>query len=443
MKVDRRHAFRRITMGMVTVLALALFMGTQATSAQAPSPINANDVSILFPLPNSSDMSGFISLADLTDSNGQRLLSDQAFGKFISAAESDDSKIVDSLGGANQIAFPPEIKDVNTWFVAGIRLDLGAPGLAPDVMAKFGQIPQLRLILQPVTRTSGTAVRVHDRAAHIIFSFASGPSAQQETCPVRVVPRIDADMTAFRPLLDDFVSLRDDLTAGKLGSPVETGGPLNVHPGLSGPDQQHMRDRLEVILEKHLKASQVTALAVMGIPKASPEPWIFLAMRRNPASDTVQTVPSPAFDGQAKAQLLKFVGPEQVLPEPKSDNQSEITTCFRMPNTRVGVSTAELLRQESSKERNIEVTEIIADPARSHFFNTDCVSCHTETRLLLKKVPDTVIPGVDVSVLPRSRWNVRNFGWGFEGGTFKPTITRRTATETDEVVKAANQLLIP
>ena len=118
-----------------------------------------------------------------------------------------------------------------------------------------------------------------------------------------------------------------------------------------------------------------------------------------------------------------------------------MTTCFRMPDTRVGVSTAELLNSSATEQRTVELTGIIADPTKSHFFNTDCVSCHTETRLLRTKIPGTVISGVDASVLPKSRWNVRNFGWGAEGGSFKPTITRRTATETDEVVKAVNQLL--
>ncbi|MGO7283351.1 hypothetical protein ACCT25_13340, partial [Rhizobium ruizarguesonis] len=126
---------------------------------------------------------------------------------------------------------------------------------------------------------------------------------------------------------------------------------------------------------------------------------------------------------------------------PRADNQSAITTCFRMPDTRAGVSTAELLNSTPTVQRAAEVTGIVADPAKSHFFNTDCVSCHTETRLLLKQKPGTAILGVDVSVLPSSRWNVRNFGWGAEGGSFRATITRRTAAETAEVVNEANRLL--
>ncbi|MCY1315335.1 hypothetical protein D9M68_321240 [compost metagenome] len=425
--------------GMILLVSGLLF--NEAPAAAQP-PLSANDVSILFPLPTNGDLSGFISIVDLKGSDGIRLLSDNAFNQFIAVSESTDSRIVTGNGGATQIGFPAPTKDVKGWFVAGIRVDLGAPGLSPNVMNRFGQIPQVRLILQPVTAKAVGGVTIHDRAAHVIFSFAKGISSQQENCPITVVPRIDPDLAAFRPLLEEFKTLRDDLAKGKFGDPVDTSGPLKVHPGLDGPERKPVRDRIEEILERHLKASQVTALAVMGLPAGAPEPWIFVPMRRNPANDTVSAVPSPTLDGQAKAQLLKFLGSERVLPDPKTDNQADtMTTCFRKPADRVGVATRELFASSVTPQRIAEVTEIIADPAKSHFFNTDCVSCHTETRLLLGKVSSAVIAGVDASVLPETQWNVRNFGWGAEFDRMKPTVTRRTATETEEVVKAANLLL--
>ncbi|MGR9235056.1 hypothetical protein ACU8NU_26250 (plasmid) [Rhizobium leguminosarum] len=419
-----------------------LLLWEHPTNAQTVAPITANDVSILFPLPKGGDWSNFISIADLTDSDGNRLFSDAAFAQFIAVAESADSKIIDQAGSAAQIGFPSPTKDMRVWLIAGIRLDLGAPGLSSGVQDKFGQIPQVRLILQPVTTEVNGNLKIHDRAAHLIFSFAKGMSPQQESCPVTVVPKIEPDLATFHPILDDFVALRDDLKAGKLGATIETGGPMNVHPALNSLLRKEMRDRLEKILETHLKATQVTALAVMGLPSNAAEPWIFLPMRRNPVTDTVSAVPSPALDGQGKAQFLRFFGSERVLPVPKSDNQNSImTTCFRMPDARVGVSTVEAMPVTATPEQTADVTRVIADPTRSHFFNTDCISCHTETRLFLKKVPGAAVPGVEVSVLPETNWNVRNFGWGSEFGHMKPTITRRTATETEEVVKAINLML--
>lgn len=419
---------------------LPFLVGLQPTSGGAAQPVNANDVSILFPLPQ-GDVSGLIAISDLVDSTGNRLVSDELFKQFLEVAQSSDSKIVDQSGHSTQIAFPPATQDVKAWFIAGIRVDLGAPGLSPDVQVKFGQIPQVRLILQPVTRDASGTLKVHDRAAHIIFSFVARFSSEQENCSVAIAKRVEPDLTLFRPIVDDFVKFRDDLAFGRLGPTVDTKGLLNVHPGLLGSGRNLVRDRLVSILEKHLRSQQITALAVMGLPGSAPEPWIFMAMRRDPASGIINAVPSPALDGSSKAQMLRFLGTGHVLPLPRTDNQSPITTCFHMPGARVGVSTAELLDSSPAEQRTLDVTEMVADPSTSHFFNTDCVSCHTETRLLLKQTPTTAIDGVDPAVLPASKWNVRNFGWGAEGGSFRPTITRRTAAETAEVVNAVNKML--
>ena len=66
-----------------------------------------------------------------------------------------------------------------------------------------------------------------------------------------------------------------------------------------------------------------------------------------------------------------------------------------------------------------ETVDVIADPTRSHFFNTNCVSCHTDTRRTLDLIKHAKIPGVDPAVLPKEKWNVRNFGW------FRPSCAIR------------------
>lgn len=85
-----------------------------------------------------------------------------------------------------------------------------------------------------------------------------------------------------------------------------------------------------------------------------------------------------------------------------------------------------------------DIPDYIANPSLSHFFNTDCVSCHSEStrRSILKlgsfqssfKFPLPVgISGLDPAVAPTGIWNVRNFGWGDTTGV--PTISQRTANE--------------
>ena len=99
--------------------------------------------------------------------------------------------------------------------------------------------------------------------------------------------------------------------------------------------------------------------------------------------------------------------------------------------------------------KNAEIVDLIANPTISHFFNTDCVSCHTETtrRQALQLVPGAFayalpegVAGVSQDVLPANKWNVRNFGW-FETAA---TITQRTANETAQVVEfIRSNLLTP
>jgi hypothetical protein len=92
-----------------------------------------------------------------------------------------------------------------------------------------------------------------------------------------------------------------------------------------------------------------------------------------------------------------------------------------------------------------EIVDIIADPKKSHFFNTDCISCHTDTRQGRERINNFTVVGVDPQVLPKENWNVRNFGWFpsfFRPGVVDATVTRRTAAETAEVVEFINKELL-
>lgn len=439
LKACRRAILAAGAMAFAAILSFT----PSAAVADAPEALHPLDVSILFPAPkDAADLANFISVADLTDVGGAPLVPEPLFQEFLAIAAGDASKIAVPGGSSAQIGLPDEVKNIKNWFVAGIRVDVGAPGLSKNIMAAFGQIPQVRLILQPVT-IQGGAVRIHDRAAHMIFSFAKGKAEAQETCAIPMLSKIDPDLARFQAALTDFVSLRDDLAKGSFGAtPITTQGLLDVHPALVDTrTRKPFRDRLVAILGKNLSARQLGAMAAMGLPKSAPEPWIFIAMQRQPGTGKLVAVPSPALDGKATAELVRFFG-DNVIPAPVSDNANEtVTTCFRPPNDRKGVSTATLLKAPATEQDTIALTNIIADPSKSHFFNTDCVSCHTETRLLRSKSPTTRIEGVAETVLPKNQWNVRNFGWGAEAGGLRPTITRRTATETNEVVKAANELL--
>ena len=160
------HRFGSFRPGALAGLALIVF-GTAAVAqpATAPKPLSANDVSILFPAPkNQSDLANLIALSDLSGPTGSpaksRLWSAEDFDRFLTLAE-DSSQV---SGSSFRIRLPNEVKRIEAWFVSGIRIDPGAPGLSPAIIAQFGQLPQIRFIVQPVTPRGSDGVNVHDIA---------------------------------------------------------------------------------------------------------------------------------------------------------------------------------------------------------------------------------------------------------------------------------------
>lgn len=437
-----------------------------APSAPSQAPLSADDVSWLFPPPkNAADLDNTIAIADLTapdptdPTKREPIWPAAAFAQYVANAESPATTV-----GSHHIKLPADAHDIKAWRVAGLRIDPGAPGLTSEIIGQFGQSPQLRFILQPVTRRPDGGVQVHDVAAHVIYTFSAGADAPAQTgCS----PRPKPDMEAFRKLARDFATLRDDLAEGKFGdAKIATGGrPLGVHPGLADKrTAKPLKDALVQVLERHLSGGKLNAMAVMGLDAGAPEPWIFLAMAPVPPG-VVPSLPNggfipirgPALDGKQMAQALAVLEtPHQVMPTPAPNNLNPITCKHAaLPSgeaalpvaERKGLATAALFDMgdatatDSAKIAKIkETVDLVADADRSHFFNTDCISCHTDTRRALDLIKNAAIPGVDPAVLPKEKWNVRNFGWfpSFFRGTLEATATRRTASETEAVVKFIN-----
>ncbi|UQR61628.1 hypothetical protein LRP30_33120 [Bradyrhizobium sp. C-145] len=433
--------------GLIVAIASAAGIGLAETPSK---PLSANDVSILFPPPKApADLVNLIALSDLAGPTGapQRLLSDEDFARFIANAENPERDGVPD-SGARRIQLPDVVKKVDAWFVAGIRIDPGAPGLSADVIAQFGRQPQIRLIIQPVTN-GPQGFKVHDTAGHLIFSFNLEPDPPLDGCAP--FPRFKPDDQAFKAIVRDVGSLRDQLAAGKFGDvKVSTAGDMNVHPGLVGASAKPFRDAVKALLEKHLSPQRLNTMAVMGI--SPPEPWVFVSMLRVPQAGLIP-VPGPTLDGLHAAQMFSIVGGTHVVPRPTTNNQSP-TTCrhaaLQKPPlplaNRKGVSTADFIDAKVPNSRVLEIVNVISDTKKSHFFNTDCVSCHTETaQPLARKVQGFAVSGVNRAVLPKEDWNVRNFGWFpsfLHGGPAAATITRRAAAETADVVTFINSQLM-
>ena len=190
-------------------------------------------------------------------------------------------------------------------------------------------------------------------------------------------------------------------------------------------------------------------MSLEGIPASGGQPWIFVSMLRMPTGEFVP-VPGPTLDGpQQMAQMLKPAGPQRVIPMPHANNLAPVTcgSNARGVSTvpiegRIGASTATIFADPRADQAKVRlVTELIADPSKSHFFNTDCVSCHTETRAAINaRVLDA--SGLDASVLPQQDYTVRNFGWAPVEDGGNAVVTRRTANETAAVVKFVNETVL-
>jgi hypothetical protein len=429
-------------------------------SAVAPiqrvAPLSANDVSWLFPPPTrAADFANLIAVRDVTTPNPQDptkrdpIWPDSVFQQFLAIVNGPQANVA---GTNAQISLPTEARSIDAWFIAGIRIDAGAPGLSSDIRAQYGQLPEIRLIIQPVIKNSDGNPKVLDIAGHLIFDFVIlPPDPPLPDC----FPRLQPDMNAFNPVIADVEALRTRLSKGQLGPHLvsTTGVPLGIHPGLADSSTaNNVRKEMLTFLERHLSAKRLGSMAIAGLPANASKPWIFLSIGGDRVGHFF-AVHGPTLDGvQQFAQLLNPAGTEpRVLPEPHTNNLNPITcknaavspTSLPIAQRR-GVSTSEVFATPArSADQTKQILDTIADPTKSFFFNTDCISCHTETRRAMDLLKVTDVPGINSAALPTGQWDIRNFGWSPSGkGPAQATVTRRTATETGAVVTFINSELI-
>jgi hypothetical protein len=428
------------------------------TPIAATAPLSADDVSILFPAPKTAaDFANLIAVRDITTPNPQDstkrdpVWPDSVFQQFITIVNSPAAS-----AGSAQISLPSEARTIDAWFVSGIRIDAGAPGLSSDIHVQYGQLPEIRLIIQPVLKNPDGSPKALDIAGHLIFDFITLPPDPPPAPDC--FPRFQPDPAAFTSVVSDLTDLRTRLNNGQIANhAVSTVGvPLGVHPGLADPATANaLRNELLSFLEKHISAQRLGSMAVAGLPANAPAPWIFLSLLGD-RQGHFGPAHGPTLDGaQQFTQMLTPAGSPgpRVVPAPHTNNLNPITcknaavSATSLPIAqRNGVATAELFATPApSPDRIKQVADTVADPTKSFFFNTDCISCHTETRRTMDLLKVTAVPGIDTAALPNGQWDIRNFGWGDNAGKpfLQPTVTRRTANETAAVVNFLNSQTPP
>lgn len=409
--------------------------------------VDVNDISILWPVPKTADDARKLIAVDEKLADGTTAIwPDAVFQKVLATART--VTLVGSGGLKSQIMFrdlggdrSADFGSATNWKIAGIRVDPSAPGCSEKIIRLFGSTPQIRLIVQPVTLQGAKAI-VHDFTAHLVFDFVSG--TEPPVAP-GLPPRSVPDRVRFKAALNDLAALK--ATAG-----VITDGELGVHPALK-TNPSEFSEKVKAFLKKHLSGDRLNAVAFMGVD--FPEPWIFFAMAKRDGE--LVRVSHPSLKPE-QAQMLVFRGGDRVFPHP-------VNSTF---GKGVGVSTAPLFEDVLDLDAAAtsaplppgvpavafhDVPDIIANPQISHFFNTDCLSCHTEsTRREILGLQGAATPfqykrpagisGVNGNVVAKDIWNVRNFGWFpdfFNGGAAVESVAMRTANEAAESAEFINR----
>ncbi len=426
--------------GLFAALA-SLVLAVTGNSVKAQSvAFDVSDVSYLWPVPTSKDEAeGLVAADELIADGTSSIWPDDAFKAVIEAALS-----VKSTESPVQIFVPPALEDRHNWKLVAVRIDPSALGTHESSLGALGARPQLRLVFQPVVADAAGKAKVHDFAAHLVYDIIlrNDPNTVKSNAP---------DVERFRRL----VTAISDLKAALSQQGIKTSGAsLGVHPGFKSAE---FGGKLKSMLKSHLRPDDLGAISFMGI--RAPEPWVFFATTRAPDGRFVVFSDHPSLKGE-KLQILQFEG--RVIPLPRN---------FQFKD--VGVSTAQIFssnaklqldaplfpngqRSDLSTLRMRDIPDIIANPLITNFFNTDCVSCHSESSrrsdLDIQASNSQIqyqkpggIGGVDKALLPEPSqrgWNVHNFGWfpnALVGGATSATVTQRTTNESTESADFINR----
>jgi hypothetical protein len=454
--------------GLQTISAA---LGQMPQETPQVEPLSANDISWLFPAPaNNADLAKLISMRDLTASDGP-VWSEDVFHEFLTIANGPAGSVE---GTTHRIGLPADVWTRDVWYISGVRIDPGAPSVSPGLVRQFGRSPEIRLSVQPIARIPGGGVKVYDIAVHLVFSFtmtnANGLPGDDLPFEIGCFPRPRANVAAFKAIVADLVALRDTLKNGEPS--VTTTRSLGVHPGLSNANTAtNTRDGMKALLARHLSSRRLTLMTVAALsaPSASnrrPRSWIFLPMLNvppdfDPSKPSGGFVPmrGPALDGHHFAQVFNAAANQhKVVPAPYTNNLGRLTckhAALPIPgppiDERIGFSTAPLMNATPAttvdkRNKYLEIISKLVDPDASHIFNTDCVSCHTATKLGIDLLRGNSHIGEDIdkSLLPDDIWNVRGFGWfPRTSGPAQPTLSHRVGKETFTVLKFINERCLP
>jgi hypothetical protein len=380
-----------------------------------------NDISYLWPVPkNTEDVEKLLSANTVIGST--TIWPEESFNKVLNRARSLKIPKGPKGSGYKSIKFvyhsDSALLKRKNWKVVGFRIDPSAPSTSDTNV--IGIIPQIRLVLQPVTLDKKGVVTVHDFAVHLPFSYTLSGNIHEKKLYV-------ADTVTFKEIINDIIILKKYLEST---SKVPSEEVLQVNKGLANKVPGYAK-KIEAFLSKHIPKGELNFIAFMGLAPR-PEPWIFFSMLTGEKFQILSTMDSDSTAGKPIRKNTNW-----------KDGASVSTAILYQMKDSTDPRLDSLAISKKQIPLNKDIPNIIANPDFCNVFNTDCISCHSEsTRRSLLGLEENVNYKfssenlVKKELLPTGIYNVRNFGWfGNVTDMAKPIISMRTANETANVLE--------
>lgn len=294
-----------------------------STLSYSETPFSANDLSILFPLKDSSSMKYDISIS----SSSWGVVSSDAFTQVINTAE------------LQNVFLNSKLKDPKIWKLVALRYT-PCNHLAGEILDCSEQI---RFVYQPMSALIDN-YGLDDYAIHVIYEFGRSKEAE-----------ITTRLNSFRELKNSFSS--------------NLNKPLQVHPILSSISGDAYVNSLKVkVIDRHINNLNPTKITFMGLKKtklqngkfeANHDEWVFFSGDiDNKGSWFITLLPTSAIH---KSQILTA--------DPESEEG--IFSSIKRP-----ISKFSLFGKNNIMENAVD----ILNPLKSNDHNVDCASCHIADR---------------------------------------------------------------
>lgn len=416
-------------MNPIKKIIILLCMISSCFADAGPLAFDSNDVSFLFPLTAHGQPHPSVHINEET----AVLLGETLFRQILQFEHQMDD--LNKLPYTN-VRF---LVDRSQWFVTSFRYeDCGHSFIAQDsVKDPLNQSEVLQLSQQAQCQS-------HLRLVIQPFNFSGQPLATA----MHLVYNIE--LQEQDKILQELSNIKASLPA----SVNTTGLPLMIHPGLAAEvyrKETVLAEKIRQFLFSTLTASNKTPESRLKIITLTINS---IVMGWKMVGGYVQDQKWTRFVTPFNQSLYDPTGAEKILLGVEQIQCNFYDYCYSLPNQvdskGRGVLTSDFKRQADGSPplpvRNQE-TEIMAEnidhASRTHFFNTNCLSCHESSNFRSRKniftdlgLPDGITPFTTKKLVNPNSSNIINFG--YEG--LAPRVSTRTASETVAVADRLNRL---